>query len=340
MKRIFPGVPCLPALLAAALGLATAGCQQQGSLVGVLATGQVGVTSIAVDDFYVYWATQDGEIRKVPSQGGAVQSVATGQSGADNLVVDETHLVWSTGESISALAKATGTVSTIVANGTVQRLTTDPTSVYWTVASGDVNAASKTGAESRALATSQSNPLAISAGAAMVYWANAVGASTGTNGDPNGGGAVLSVSPSGGVAATVLATQDNPVALMTDGAYIYWGNQGDSTNGTVSIAAVDGTNPQTLASNVAQLHTVVGDGVSVYYSSLDGSVSAVPVSGAAWMTTNQTTVDMAPGTSSTQSGTPLILGPAGTVSLAMDATSLYWANQADLDGAILTMPKL
>ncbi len=333
MKRVLPGFPGLAALAIAA-GLATLGCQQQGSLVGVLATGEVGVTSIAVDDFYVYWTTQDGEIRKVPSQGGAVQSVATAQSGADNLVVDETHLVWSTGDSINALVKTTGVVNSFVANGTVQRLSTDPTSVYWTVASGDVNAASKTGAQSRALATAQVNPLAISAGA-MIYWADA-----GATGQPSGGGAVLSVGPSGGTAQTVLPMQDNPVALMTDGAYLYWGNQGDSTNGTVSIAAVDGTNPQTLASNVAQLHTVVGDGVSVYYSSLDGSVSAVPVSGAAWMTTNQTTVDMAPGTTSTQSGTPLILGPAGTVSLAMDATSIYWANQADLDGAILTMPKL
>jgi hypothetical protein len=348
MKRTLPGLSGL-AIAAAIASLASAGCQQPVSLVGVLATGEQGVTSVAVDDFFVYWATLDGKIRKVPVDGGPVQTVATAQSGADNLVVDETHLVWSTGESLSAFTKATGALNTFPAVGTVQRVTMDPQSVYWTVSSGEVNTAWKSGAQFHALATKQTSPVAISVGAAMVYWANAAGGGAGPgtvgDGDPTNlpAEAVYSVDSAGGITTAVLPTQDNPVALLTDEAHLYWGNQGDSTNGTVSIAALDGTSPVTLAINVAQLHALVADGITVYYSTLDGTVSSVPVTGAAWMTVpadGTGTPGEDPYVMSVQMGTPLVLGPAGIVSLASDATNLYWANQGDPSGAILTMPKL
>jgi len=65
------------------------------------------------------------------------------------------------------------------------------------------------------------------------------------------------------------------------------------------------------------LGEIAGDEATVYWSGTDGTVSMAPLTG----------------------GAPAVIasGPAGTVSLALDMTSIDWANSAD--GAVMTMPK-
>jgi hypothetical protein len=296
------------------LAVATAGCQQQlGSPATVLAQEDPGVQSLAVDGSYVYWTTAAGLVKRLALAGGTPEVVASGQRSADNLVVDDTHVVWSLGDTLAVVEKSSGAVTSFAAQGQVQRLSSDATSLYWTVQDGEsgaVNKASKLGQGLTPLATMQSNPLAVSAGLANVLWANTAGSATDAS-------AVLAVPASGGQETLVVSSVDRCVSIATDAGHLYWADAADSVHGTIAMSALDGTNVQTLSTGETNLWSVATDSASVFYSSTDGRLAVVAVTGGAPF--------------------PFIAGPAGRVSFALDATNVYWVNEND--GAIMTSPK-
>ncbi len=313
MRYLIPGL----ALVAAA-----AGCQQQlGSSATMLAQEDIGVVqSLAVDGSYVYWTTLPGLVKRVPTTGGTPEVIASGQPNADKLLVDDTHVAWSLGQTITTLEKSSQTLTTFAAQGTVGGLSSDSNSLYWTTDSGDVNKASKAGDDFASLATAQVGTGALSAGLASIFFGGETTAATITNTAPANPaimGGILTVPDNGGAVFQYVSSIDRLVSLTTDSDNVYWADAADSTNGTINMAALDGSNPQTLSTGETNLVSLATDSTNVYYSSSDGRLAVV----------------------STQGGAPLpfITGPAGLVSFALDVTNIYWVNQSD--GAIMTAPK-
>jgi hypothetical protein len=73
-----------------------------------VASGQDGVSAIAIDDGAVYWSNYlGGSIMTVPMSGGAIVTLATGQAGPGTIALDATSVYWanSAGGQIMKVAK-------------------------------------------------------------------------------------------------------------------------------------------------------------------------------------------------------------------------------------------
>jgi hypothetical protein len=313
----------------AAAALAATGCQQQGSLAGVLATGEPLVTSITVDDGFVYWTRADGTVKKVSLDTGAVTTLGSQHGTTGNLVQDDQNLYWSVDSNLLKIPKAGGTLEVHAQPAPINALTLDDENLYWTAGDNTVNAAAKTGFVVHTLAMSD-NPRPILAGTATVTldW----GAEA-TN------GALFQVPLGGGMVDTLLPAGGEILALAQDTDHIYWGTfstggtatstADDSTiavaTGTINMMAPDTSNPQVLATGQNTPLGMMSDASHLYWSNAEGQVMAVSISGG-----DPQQLVQGP----TQCATNLF----APVSIAMDATSIYWANACD--DAILTMPRL
>jgi hypothetical protein len=109
--------------------------------------------------------------------------------------------------------------------------------------------------------------------------------------------------------------QNNPGAIVSDGANVYWVNQGsppEYADGAVMKVSVMGGRTTTLASGQSLPSAIAVDATSVYWVAggpADGAVRKVALGG----------------------GTITILasGQAQPTGIAVDATSVYWTNQYD-----------
>src|SRR5262245_62435631 len=76
-------------LLASVLaGIGAVGCNNTVAPGGALVSGERGITSIAVDDFFLYWTNVDGTIKRVSLDGGHPTTLVSGQSGPSHLRID------------------------------------------------------------------------------------------------------------------------------------------------------------------------------------------------------------------------------------------------------------
>lgn len=316
----------LAALLAAA-ALATTGCQQQLSLTGALATGEPAVTSLAVDDGFVYWTRADGAVKKVSLDTGAVTTLGSQHGITGNLTLDDQNLYWSVDSDLITVPKTGGALQVHPQSAAINALALDDENVYWTAGDNTVNRAAKAGFAAETLATSV-NPRPILAGTVTIDW----GADA-TN------GALFEVPAGGGMVDTLLPAGGAILALAQDTDHIYWGtfddavaSAGDGTggsavtpDGTINMMAPDTTNPQVLATGQNTPLGMMTDASHLYWSNAEGQVMAVSIAGG-----DPQTLVQGP----TECATDLF----APVSIAMDASNIYWANACD--DTILTMPRL
>jgi hypothetical protein len=81
----------------------------------------------------------------------------------------------------------------------------------------------------------------------------------------NGDGSVVSAPQAGGAPVTLTSTQARPFALASDGATVYWSNDGESNDGSIVKMPVAGGTPVTLASVLDSPAGMAIDATSVYW---------------------------------------------------------------------------
>jgi hypothetical protein len=316
-------------------GLAAIGCSNGTVAPGAaLVTGQIGVTGIAVDDFYMYWTIGDS-VKRVSLDGGEPVTLVSGQRAPTSVTLDTANIYWTTGDgTVTTAPKSGGTgISLAQEPGMIRGFGIDDTSVYWTTDSdeGAVRKVPKAGGTTVTLASNRTNPGGLALVPATVYWS-----------DETSGGSLVQMPTDGSAAPTAVASvaEGTTYGVGSDTANVYWTDNVVPTactptvtttspstavtsttpapNGSVNAAALDGSAVRVLASALVFPTVVLGDAVNAYWTASDGSVNLVPVDG---------------------SGAVVQLGQGapGAVSLALDAVNVYWANSND--GSLMAMPK-
>jgi hypothetical protein len=288
--------------------LALVGCGDPVSSAAPLVTGEHGIKAIAVDDFFVYWATQDGSVKRVSRDGGKATTLVSGQQSPSTIAVDGTHVYWS-GEdgTIARTAKEGGTADVLAQAGHKSWLAIDPTHVYFTTAAGTVQKRSKVDESMADLATDQKVAEQFALNGTTLLWA-----------DSNA--AVHELATSSGSADPLVPAQKQPQLTAISSTNVYWSNTGDVTKGenTVGVARRDGSGVRLIAPTSASFASaVMGDDAFVYFGDLNGGVNVAPIEGG--------------------EATQLAQGPAGKVVMAMDSSSIYWAHSSG--GTIFTAPR-
>jgi hypothetical protein len=304
------------------------GSCSQGACVVTLATNQE-AASLAVDDTDVYWTVSNGgtvdggssaTVMKVGINGGdpvTLSATTTGHEVVD-IAIDATNAYWteySTSDGAVLTVPKGGGATTILATGqkATQYIGAQGGNVYWTAVHNDntyVMTLPLSGGTPSTFTTGGGFGLAVDA--IGVYLSAGTGSGTGIEVVPLGGGTptqlVAATGPGGGPMAVGGVAGGNGIAV--DGTDVYWiGGAGGlvvkvpKTGGSVTTLNDQGGNP---AWHMIAVH----DGNPDVYWTLGGGMN----------------VDRAP----TGGGhTSLINVTKGSRALAVDATSLYWADNSN-----------
>jgi hypothetical protein len=311
-------------------------------------------TSLAVDATSVYWTNPNDEtVRKVPVGGGPTATLA---GGAAPLAIDSTG-VYCTNQFSTNPAPAIlkmplgGGAPAVIASLSIlpAAIAVDATGVYWTspgrgqvyfqdagaselsrlLAPGSVMKISLDGGLPTVLASGQVGVGAIAIDENNVYWTAGTVVNFGTP-QFRRESSVVKMPLGGGTPATFVSGQIDSFRIAVDAANIYWLNRGTGengyTDGSVMKASLTNGLPITLATGQVNLTDMAIDATSVYWATMgspqddgtggyvgDGAVMKVPLAG----------------------GTPTTIasGQLAAAALAIDATSVYWAN--DIDGSLM-----
>lgn len=271
-----------------------------------LVTGERGITSIATDDFFLYYAKIDGSVMRVSLDGGKPEVVVSGQNAPGNLAVDATHVFWSnqSGE-VARSAKQGGAAEILAQAGHQSGLALDTDHLYFTTSKGTVQKLSKQDGSTLDLATDQKvqSQFAVS-GSSLVF-----------NAGLQDAGSVREMLTDSGAVDVLVSAQSASDLVAISSSNIYWASTGDPS---VSVAQRDGSNPRQIATIDGVLpSSVLGDDAFVYFGDVSGAVNVAAIQGG--------------------EAQQLAKGPAGKVSITMDQASIYWANSED--GVILSMPR-
>jgi hypothetical protein len=333
--------------------LAALGCD--GSVPSpALASGQRNVNALTADGDHVYWTTGDGFVRRVPSAGGTVEDIVRGVVAPTRIAVDADSVYWAANRGeISRAPKSGGTVDLLVQNEDGLGDLQVGDGVYWLraqgegFASGDVRRALKVpSATAETLLSDVLYPGALALAGTTLYYP-----ALGTMMVGDGSGVRQ-------IPADVPTTGTKP-AVDFDGVFYTLSTHGSSVCGSgidptalamdpktsfqaVTCAALDGSGQRVVASGLTSaVVSVVLDDTYVYFATADGAVSVIGLDGSAPPVPSGavTSSDGTNGVVTTSDGTPvpaaqpggptiIAMGPPGGISLALDATSVYWAHVA------------
>jgi len=247
------------------------------TMVGSLG-GRGGLTPIALDAGHVYGfgylsitgaggATLQSMPVALPVEGGDAVPLDTSGTNYENslgiLTAGGGNVYWAPTTTYmgGAVLKvpATGGASMLLASnqGSIQAITSNANSVYWTTASGAVTKVDQNGEGMTILASGQQTPRGIAVAENDVYWTNGGGTvmtipvgggSTAmlASGPGSGGsigiavdvktvywadataGKIMRIARTGGIPVTVAAAS-SPGGLAVDETHLYWANSGDNT---------------------------------------------------------------------------------------------------------------
>ena len=295
--------PILGSLLFAG-SLALVACADPVSSAAPLVTGERNITTIAVDDFFVYWARQDGVVKRVSRDGGKPTTLVSNDQPSGTIAVDDTHVYWSAKDgAIGRTAKEGGTAEPLAHAGHGSSLALDPTHIYFTSSEGTIQQRSKQDGSTADLAPNQKVSSQFALSGTTLLWADQIKSS------------VNETLTNSGATGQLVADQSQPDGVAISSSNIYWSNTGENT---VGVARRDGSDlHQIPALSTSLTSAVMGDDAFVYFADFGGGVNVASVHGG--------------------EATQLAQGPTGKVVLAMDATSIYWAHSSG--GTIFTAPR-
>lgn len=303
----------------------------------VLASG-LRFPHIAVDSTSVYWTdTYTGTVQKTPLAGGPITTLASSLQSPNSIALsnNSVYVTTFTGPALQDTVQSvslSGGVPQVIASGlpNVYGVAVDATSVYWSQSGsvgGSIQKAPIAGGPITILAGATDGvkaPTTVSVSGNAIYWSDVNNVS------------ILSTLTAGGATPTTIVSTDNwTSALVTDNRNVYW-TQPDSTvagGWLFRTTPLSGGSTTTLVASPSLDYrggAFATDGVNVYYSMLAGTVDL----GSA---TAYTILKMPVG-----GGVPVTLASMaqGTnvypVSIAVDATNVYWAVGEGEGGQIFT----
>lgn len=253
--------------------------------------------ALAVDSSSVYWV-DSASLRKVPLSGGMVTTLSSagGNAYPNQIAVSAGTVYWPTGTSILATPAAGGTTTTLASGqSNATSVATDGVDLYWFGSNGIFKQYLSGGTPVSLAAATPAGADAIAVDASNVYWL-----------DASGGSSLLSVPIGGGQVSTMASnlggTQNFVWGLALDSQRIYW-----SATSSIGALPIGGGTATTLASSQNVPNGIASDGTNVYWVNHgDGTIMRAPAGG---------------GTAQTIASGQ---GQLQAVSIALDATSVYW----------------
>lgn len=235
----------------------------------VLAGGQQGATSVAVDASHVYFtAFMVQRVGRVPKGGGTVETLVDGVERRE-VLLDDTHVYLAEGLEVSdALHRFSKTgpflESEVASSLAANRYVVDGATVYFSDATHETLWRVPTsGGTPVSLITGQDRPFALTTSATDVFW--------GLHDEER----VFRLPKAGGTATEILSGAGRAVDMAADETHLYW-----VSREAVHRAAHDGTGHQVLTTQPAGLVGIVLDDCCVYFvNSQQGQVGAVEKSG-------------------------------------------------------------
>jgi hypothetical protein len=229
---------------------------KSGASTSTVVANQTGVTSIATDGSYVYFA-RNGVLLRVPTTGGQTDTLVP-SAGALKLAVDDTDVFFTTGGASGTISKASKTAipsgAQVLASGQPNpvAISLDTNAVFWGTSDTTkaIATVSKAGGNVATM-SSAALPNGLAVDAANVYWSS---------------NAAVWSAPKALSGATQLAAASlaNPVGV--DAAFVYWAEWSMPTNYAISKAPIGGGAATVLSATGNKAEDMALDNDSIYFS--------------------------------------------------------------------------
>ena len=271
----------------------------------IVASGLSSPSKLVLAGGYLFWSDSNDNIGQVSVNGGAVVHIDAG-TGAFQMTADTNNVYWAGGASSMFQEAIGGTTASTIGHGVVfnpYMLLSNGGFLYWAEYSssgsiqripigGDVDAGTPITPPDVLLPT----------GIAFVGSQMYISVSDGTLDN----GTISAVLPDGGL-QNLVSGRYGPAGLITDGARLYWVDNGGSPDEVESIE-LDGGGGLDYSTNFLHPY-LASDGVSLYILDYNGAIAKTPVGSVAITTLYDFSYD--------------------TGGLAVDETWVYWADEAD-----------